>query len=90
MNDACDELGLEQKVRQPTREDNLLDLVLTDIPQVRAKVLPKIADHKGVLVELSMPEILEKTVSREVWILSKANWPILKDDLKNYDWHLLK
>ena len=30
MARVCKEMGLEQRVTQPTREDNLLDLVLCD------------------------------------------------------------
>ena len=54
MRDACDDLGLQQKVRQPTREGHLLDLVLTDVPGVVARILPAIADHKLVMAEVDI------------------------------------
>ena len=52
MKDACDELGLEQLVRSPTREGHLLDLVVTDIAGVKVQTLPAISDHKLVTAEL--------------------------------------
>ena len=47
LRDICDSVGLRQLVREPTRGDNLLDLALTDVDEVRCKVVSKIADHKG-------------------------------------------
>ena len=63
-----------------------MDLACTDIQKCTATGTPYIADHKGLLLKLPIPEVLEKTVSREVWILSKADWTSLRDDLKNFDW----
>ena len=38
-------------VKTPTREENLLDLCLASSPDlVKTRVLPKIADHQGILV----------------------------------------
>ena len=34
--------------------------------------------------------MLEKRISREVWILSKANWSSLREDLENFDWRRLE
>jgi len=82
----CDFHNLSQLVREPTRNDYLLDLVLTDIPKCSSKVMPYIADHRGVMVKLPTPEVLERSVAREVWILKKANWRDLEDDLGKYNW----
>ena len=40
---ACDETGLKQIVTQPTREEHLLDLVLTNMPDAKATVSRAIA-----------------------------------------------
>ena len=82
----CDFYGLCQLVREPTRQDYLLDLVLTDISPCSISVLPSIADHKSVLTKLPVPEVLETTIKREVWILAKADWKSLSKDLLAYDW----
>ena len=42
----CREHGLDQIIREPTRNDNLLNLILTDITGAKPRVLPGIADHK--------------------------------------------
>ena len=45
MKAFCDFHGLQQLVREPTRNEYLLDLVISDIPGVNVSVLPRIADH---------------------------------------------
>ncbi len=63
---ACHELGLRQIVSEPTRETNLLDLVMTDIPNAKATVLPRISDHSLVetVMQFKVPE--EHVTEREV------------------------
>jgi len=86
----CDYHGMSQLVREPTRNDYLLDLACTDVHKSSAKVMPYLSDHKSVLVTLPLPEILEKNVKREVWDLTKADWTNLKKQLQDYDWQPLK
>ena len=69
MRDACDDLGLQQKVRQPTREGHLLDLVLTV-----ARILPAIADHKLVMAEVNFKVPEHVIVARTVWLYHQADW----------------
>ena len=64
----------------------MLDLVLTNISPCTVSVLPAIADHKSVLTKLPVPEVLEASIKREVWILAKANWKSLSNELLDYDW----
>ena len=64
---------MSQLVREPTRNEYLLDLVCTDICKSTVTVLPRIADHKSLLVKLPIPEVLERSVKREVWMLKKAD-----------------
>ena len=82
MKNLCDYFGMWQCVREPTRKDYLLDLVLTDIQKVSVRVLPYVADHKGVLAKLSCPEILESSFEREVWDLASADWEELETELE--------
>jgi len=86
----CEFHGMTQLVREPTRKDYLLDLALTDIHKSSAAVLPHLADHKSLLITLPLPEILEKNVKREVWIMAKADWPNLRKELQNYNWQPLR
>ena len=62
LQDACDDIGLRQIVTKPTRDDHLLDLVLTNVSCVRTSVLPCIADHKLVVAE-SPFKVLEQAVT---------------------------
>ena len=83
----CTTFGLEERVRKPTRGNNLLDLVLTDMhTDVQCTVQPQLADHRMVLatVQLEVPKVVE--VPRECWVWSKANWGALKDELGKTNW----
>ena len=86
----CDDRGLRQVVRQPTRGANLLDLLLTDMEGVGCKVLPKIADHKGLLCTLPLQAPRLAIVTRTVWDFNKADWEGLANVLSKMDWSWLE
>ena len=88
LHSVAQECSLCQLVRGPTREENLLDLVLSDM-DARCEVLPKIADHKAVLIKVAwdVPEI--KQHSRVVWHFCKADWEGLRSELDETDWTAL-
>ena len=67
-----------------------MDLVLTDIGGVTAKVLPGIADHN--IVEVTVPFPLPETnaVVREVWHFQSAEWHRSNELLSEADWHFLQ
>ena len=84
---ACAELGLRQVVREPTRGNHLLDLVLTDLDDlVSVTVLESIADHRSVLCELHVGSRPEKKIERIVWQFNKADWNDLNNRLATTDW----
>ena len=80
---------MSQLVREPTRNEYLLDLIITDICKCSVSVLSCLDDHNALLVKLPIPEVLEKSIKREVWILEEADWKKLKQELGNYDWRHL-
>ena len=90
MKCFCDFHGLTQLVKEPTRNEYLLDLAVTDIVGSSACVLPRIADHQAVLVKLPLPEMKEVSIAREVWRLKDADWNKLKEDLEAIDWEPLR
>ena len=90
MKDACDELGLEQLVRSPTREGHLLDLVVTDITGVKVQTLPAISHHKLIIAELKFKTPESTTVNRTVWQYQKADWERMRHMLTEADWSFLK
>ena len=91
LQEICDGAGLVQIVREPTRKKNLLDLVLTTMPDIcRTTVLASLTDHRAVLceVQLKAPEIVEST--REVWNFRDADWNGLKSALRSQSWEFLR
>jgi hypothetical protein len=87
---VCSRLGLIQKVQHPTRDKNLLDLFLTDIPSgVRCKVLPKISDHNIVLTCMSLQVAQSAPIPREYFNYDAADWVGLNNVLEQKDWSLL-
>ena len=90
MKCYCDFHGLFQLVKEPTRNEYLLDLAITDMVGSSASVLSKIADHQAVLVKLPIPEVKEVAMTHEVWKLKNAKWTDLKEDLEKADWEVLR
>jgi hypothetical protein len=74
---------------QPTRGEYMLDLCLANTSSVKAEVLPKIADHHGVLVKV--PDAVEHRIMepRLNWKLDDANWPAIESYLSHFDWSIL-
>ena len=80
-------MGCDGSVRGPTREQHLLDLVITNIESVSVVVASKNADHAVLLASLNLS--ISQTVAqwRQVWLYTKADWEELKEaDLRDTDW----
>ena len=86
MKAVCDNLGLQQLVSEPTRQQYLLDLYLTDVAGTKVRVGPYIADHKYLIATVPMPEVTTLNVKRERFNLLRADWTGLKTALANVDW----
>ena len=89
LRTVCDTYGFRQLVTEPTRGDNLLDLALTDLEEVRCKVVGKIADHKGLKLTLPFTVPRVEIQSRMVWQFSFADWEGLNNALLRQDWSWL-
>ena len=50
--DFCAEQGIRQMITEPTRGPYLLDLILTDVSDIKCRVLPAIADLKAIVASL--------------------------------------
>ncbi len=86
---VCNDLGLQQKVNKPTRGDNLLDLVLTDVADVKCDVEAPVADHAIVLVKMNLALPKSRVVQRQVWDFKRADWDALNEALGTTDWSFL-
>ena len=87
--DMCILHGLYQHVPEPTRGQNTLDLVLSDIEQgVRTTLLPPLAmsDHVVLISEFNLRTYREPKSSRLVWRYHKADWPRLRYFFSSADW----
>ena len=80
-HDLINDHGLEQLVREPTREDNTQDLYLTNCPQLipRTEVIPGLSDHKIPYCEFIVNTTKKKQAQHEVPVYAKANWTSLKE-----------
>ncbi|KAI8506615.1 hypothetical protein Bbelb_160420 [Branchiostoma belcheri] len=78
--------GLFQTVQEPTRNGNLLDLVLVNNPNINEKttVVPGISDHDMVLVDVNLALKQNRKPKRKVYIRTKADEPAIKKDLMDY------
>ncbi|KAK3084814.1 hypothetical protein FSP39_019487 [Pinctada imbricata] len=88
FGDILDDLGLTQVVEHPTRKDNILDLVITNLPnQVsRTEIMPGISDHDIVFLEFNLTPKKVKQIPRNIPLYKKANWADFKTELNNtYD-----
>ena len=77
---------LRQIVNQPTREGNLLDLVLTDAPVANSRVEAKITDQSCVMTSLPQQLPVYKRRVRTVWRHEHAMWDAIYFQLGEIRW----
>ena len=82
----CTACGLRQLVRSPTRDEYLLDLVISDLAASNISVLPKIADHNLVRATFNIGVPACEIVHREVFLYAKAPWEDVRKDIASFDW----
>ena len=73
--DTMDDIGLEQQVLFPTRNETTLDLYFTNRPSLVNKCtsLPGIGDHDIVLITTSVVANRSKPVRRKIYLWRKAD-----------------
>ena len=81
--DIVNDMGMEQVVKHPTREDNTLDLVITNMPQLipRVEMLPGLGDHDVVYFEFKTKLSHNIRKPRSVPIYKNANWDNIREDM---------
>ena len=86
MLDIANEHNLHQVVCSPTRGDNILDLLFTNIPTLvqSVNILPGLADHDIVSTEILTSPQRVKLPRRRVFLYKKGNFDLINDDLKLY------
>ena len=88
---VCDRFGLKQLIREPTRLDNLLDLLITDMPNVEHTLLREIVvnDHKGIWFDVDIAVPLSVACNRWVWRWDAANWDAMARYLELVNWNIM-
>ena len=79
--------GLEQLVDMPTRGENILDLILTDIHASRVKVSDREpigkSDHCVLIADVALSLAREPRTNRTVWDYAKADWGRLRKHFRD-------
>ena len=75
-------------MREPTRDNHLLDLVITDLDTnaIALTVLPKLADHAVVLTQVRLGIPSSRAMPRTLWVYKEAKWANFCADLGCMDW----
>ena len=83
FGNTLDDTDLVQLIELYTRQENTLDLMLTNLPSQipRTEVIPGISDHDIVFVELNITPTKLKQKPRNIPIYRKANWETMKTEL---------
>ncbi|XP_038074867.1 uncharacterized protein LOC119742770 [Patiria miniata] len=86
MIDIAQDHNLHQVVTSPTREDNILDLVFTNIPSLvqNVNILPGISDHDIVSVEILTSSKRIRQPRRKIFLFKKGNFDKIKEDINEY------
>ena len=82
----CCTRALKQHVGSPTRDNYLLDFVISDIIPSKVSVLPYTSDHNMVLAvfDIGIPETL--VVQRIVYDYAMAPWSDIQTECLTLDW----
>ena len=90
--DKLQDMGLSQVNETPTRENNILDIFLTNRPSLvsRCTTIPPISDHDIVLVDSKIKAARVKPISRTISVWKKADWDKMKIETQNFSSELTK
>jgi hypothetical protein len=80
------EFGLSQLQREPTRENNTLDLYFTNNPGLLKGIytIPGISDHDMIVTDSIIKPVLQKKPPRKIFQYSKANWDAAREDASTF------
>ena len=91
--DILNNNALTQLVEEPTRQQNTLDLILTNHPGkvTRTETMPGISDHDMVYTEFDLRPVMLHQKPRNVPLYNKANWHGKADlhNIKDKLWSML-
>ncbi len=88
--DTITQLGLCQLVNEPTRLNNILDLIITDSPGFTKNVTinPPIknCDHNVILFQINYHDKLINILPRKIYKYKEASWDKINEELSQVSW----
>ena len=83
----CEEYGFEQYVKAPTRDNYLLDLVLTDVGvNISCYTQCGVSDYLIVISYFDIAIARMSPIQRTVWDFRNAKWREFAQVLADTDW----
>ena len=76
-------------MKEPTRGNHLLDIVMSDAPRSRCKVDNQITDHICVHTTFNLSLTIGAVLERKVWRWDLADWPAIHARLDGTNWFYL-
>jgi len=90
--DMISDYSLEQHQREPTRNDRILDLFMTNKPNmVRSmNTVAGISDHEIPVADCELKPKHKRMIPRQIFLWQKADWEKLKEEMTKYRDDFLK
>ena len=84
--DIANDNYLTQMVTEPTRGNNILDLIFTTTPDLvdSVQVCLGMSDHYAVTAEVNMSAKFNPKRTRMVYLYKRANWDQIRNDLNQF------
>ena len=82
--EIIDDYGLEQLAYQPTRQENILDIILSSDPVMITNVdtAPGISDHKVILFDITIQSsVIPDKMAHSVYLYRKGDLNSVKQDM---------
>ena len=78
--------SLKQLVDTPTRQGNILDLILTNASEHcnECTTIPGISDHEAVIARFTFCPIRHKQLARNIPLYRKADWPSFNNHMLEF------
>ena len=84
--DTLLELGLSQIVTFPTRQQNALDIFITNRPTLvrNCASIPGNSDHEAVYILSNITGKVHKTIQRKVILWNRANFTLIEEIISDF------
>jgi hypothetical protein len=84
--DTLNDIGIEQIVHFPTRNENILDIFCTNRPTLvdRCYPIPGLSDHDTVLIDTNLIPNRQKPIQRKICLWKKVNITAMREDLSSF------